>query len=76
MEKKKRRYFPDEFKRQAVERVETSGLSIMDVAAEPGVHETQLRRWIRQFGKSGTGPCAAPQYACAGPVPGRPGGGE
>jgi transposase len=55
MEKKKRRYFPDEFKRQAVERVETSGLSIMDVAAEPGVHETQLRRWIRQFCKSGTG---------------------
>ena len=35
MEKKKRRYFPDEFKRQAAERVETSGLSIMDVAAEP-----------------------------------------
>ena len=34
MEKKKRRYFPDEFKRQAVERVETSGLSIMDVAAD------------------------------------------
>jgi transposase len=56
MEKKKRRYFPDEFKRQAAERVETSGLSIMDVAAELGVHETQLRRWIRQFGKSGTGP--------------------
>ena len=55
MEKKKRRYFPDEFKRQAAERVETSGLSIMDVAAELGVHETQLRRWIRQFGKSGTG---------------------
>jgi|TARA_B100000965_G_scaffold237197_1_gene198833 transposase len=53
MEKKKRRYFPDEFKRQAAERVETSGLSIMDVAAELGVHETQLRRWIRQFGKSG-----------------------
>ena len=42
MEKKKRRYFPDEFKRQAAERVETSGLSIMDVAAELGVHETQL----------------------------------
>lgn len=55
MEKKKRRYFPDEFKRQAAERVETSGLSIMDVAPELGVHETQLRRWIRQFGKSGTG---------------------
>ena len=60
MEKKKRRYFPDEFKRQAAERVETSGLSIMDVATELGVHETQLRRWIRQFGKSGTGPARRP----------------
>ena len=42
MEKKKRRYFPHEFKRQATERAETSGMSIMDVAAELGVHETQL----------------------------------
>jgi len=33
-------FFPDEFKRQAAERVETSGLSFMDVAAELGVHET------------------------------------
>ncbi|NBB98763.1 MAG: transposase [Alphaproteobacteria bacterium] len=73
---KKRRYFPDEFKRQAAKRVETSGQSIMDIAAELGVHETQLRRWIRQFSKSGTGACAAPHQAGAGPVPGRPGGGQ
>lgn len=44
MEKKKRRHFPDEFKRQAVERVETSGLPLFEVAAELGVHESQLRR--------------------------------
>lgn len=69
MEKKKRRYFPDEFKRQAAERVETSGLSIMDVAAELGVHETQLRRWIRQFGKSGTGPARRPNSHAQGPSP-------
>ena len=69
MEKKKRRYFPDEFKRQAAERVETSGLSIMDVAAELGVHETQLRRWIRQFGKSGTGPARRPIRQAQGPSP-------
>ena len=67
MEKKKRRYFPDEFKRQAAERVETSELSIMDVAAELGVHETQLRRWIRQFGKSGTGPARRPIRQAQGP---------
>lgn len=58
---KKRRYFSDEFKRQVTERVETSGLSIMDVVAELGVHETQLRRWIRQFGRSGTG--SSPRHA-------------
>jgi len=69
MEKKKRRYFPDEFKRQAAERVETSGLSIMDVATELGVHETQLRRWIRQFGKSGTGPARRPNTQAHGPSP-------
>lgn len=60
MERKKRRYFPDEFKRQAAERAETSGLSIMDVAADLGVHETQLRRWIRQFGAARTGPARLP----------------
>src|SRR6056297_3446551 len=69
MEKKKRRYFPDEFKRQAAERVATSGLSIMDVAAELGVHETQLRRWIRQFGKSGTGPARRLNTQAQGPSP-------
>ena len=69
MEKKKRRYFPDEFKRQAAARVETSGLSTMDVAAELGVHETQLRRWIRQFGRSGTGPAPRPTTQAQGPSP-------
>ena len=69
MEKKKRRYFPDEFKRQAVERVATSGLTIMDVAAELGVHETQLRRWIRQFGKLGTGSARRPTTQAQNPFP-------
>jgi len=69
MEKKKRRHFPDEFKRQAAERVETSGLSIMDVAAELGVHETQLRRWIRQFRRSGSGPAPRPTMQAQGPSP-------
>ena len=53
---KRRRYFPDEFKRQAVERARASGLTIMDVAAELGIHETQPRRWIRQFDGSGMSP--------------------
>ncbi len=69
MERKKRRYFPDEFKRQAVERADTSGLSVMDVAAELGIHETQLRRWMRQFGRSGTGPARRPITQAQGPSP-------
>lgn len=35
--------FPELFKRQAVERVETSGLSVSQVAVELGLHETVLR---------------------------------
>ena len=69
MAKKKRRYFPDEVKRQAAERVETSGVSIVDVAAELGVHETQLRRWTRQFGQAGTSPARRPIRQAQGPSP-------
>lgn len=73
---KKCRYFPEEFKRQAAERVETSGLTIMDVAAEPGVHETRLRRWIRQFGRSGMGCAQRPSTQAQSPSPAGPGGRE
>ena len=69
MERKKRRYFPDDFKRKAVERAETSGLSVMNVAAEFGIHETQLRRWMRQFGRLGTGSALRPVPQAQGPSP-------
>lgn len=44
MKKRKRRYFPDEFKRQEAECVEMGGLSIADMVTEPGVLEMQPRR--------------------------------
>ena len=69
MAQKKRRFFPEEFKRQAVDRVETSGLRITDIAAELGIHETQLRRWMRQLGRSGTGPARRPVTQAQGPSP-------
>ena len=46
---RRRREFPETFKREAVERVRTSGLTIVAVAEELGLHETVLRRWIQKF---------------------------
>lgn len=54
MSERRRRVFPEAFKRQAVERVATSGLAIFQVADELGVHETVLRRWIQRLGEPGT----------------------
>ena len=51
----KRRVFPETFKREAVCRVETSGLSAGTVARELGLHETVLRRWMMQFATQATG---------------------
>ena len=47
MNKGIRRSFPETFKREAVERVRTSGLSIKAVAVGLGVRETVLRKWVR-----------------------------
>lgn len=52
MAERKRRVFPDAFKREAVERVRTSGMTTSAVAEELGLHETVLRRWIVRFGGS------------------------
>ncbi len=41
----RRRVFPEAFKREAVERVSSSDLSLGQVAQELGLHETVLRRW-------------------------------
>ena len=41
-----RRNFPDSFKREAVDRVANSDLSVGSVARELGLHETVLRRWM------------------------------
>ena len=49
----RRRVFPEAFKREAVEKAATSGLSTAMVAADIGVHETMLRRWMLQFPMTG-----------------------
>jgi transposase len=65
----KRRIFPESFKREAVDRVATSGLSAGAVARELGLHETVLRRWMAQFGTQATGTPRRPNTQAAAPSP-------
>ncbi len=65
----KRRIFPESFKREAVDRVATSGLSAGKVAAELGLHETVLRRWVTPFGTQATGTARRPHTQAPAPSP-------
>jgi len=56
----KRRLLPEVFKREAVDRVLSSSLSVGAVANEPGLHETVIRRWMMQYGTPVTGPARCP----------------
>jgi transposase len=51
-----RRVFPEVFKREAVDRVISSGLSVGKVATELGLNETVLRRWVMRLAGQATGP--------------------
>ena len=42
--------FPQSFKREAVDRVASSGLGVGSAARELELRETVLRRWMTQFG--------------------------
>ena len=64
-----RRVFPETFKREAVDRVVSSGLSVIAVARELGLHETVLRRWMMQFGAQATGTARRPTTQAPAPSP-------
>src|SRR5262252_3775538 len=55
-----RRVFPEVFKREAVDRVISSGLSVGKLATELGLSETVLRRWVMRLGGQATGPARRP----------------
>ena len=55
-----RRIFSEAFKREAVDRTASSGLSVEKVATELGLHESVLRRWVKQFSAHGTGTARRP----------------
>jgi transposase len=69
MSERRRRVFPETFKREAVERAATSGLPIVRVAHELGLNETVLRRWITRYGAKGTAPQRRPMTQAAAPSP-------
>lgn len=49
MGRKERRTFTEEFKREAVRLVETSGLTIKQVSEDLGVGFSTLTRWLRIY---------------------------
>ena len=50
MEGRQRRSFTDDYKRQAVDLVASSGRSIGSVAKELGLRDSVLRRWVELRG--------------------------
>jgi transposase len=69
MDRRQRRVFPEAFKREAVDRVASSGLSAGAVAQELGLHETVLRRWMVTFGTQATGAARRPNTQAPPPSP-------
>lgn len=64
MEKAKRRCFTEDYKRQTIELVRSSGRSIGSVVAEIGLAETVLLKWVNKFsGSTAGGGTAAPADA-------------
>jgi len=60
MERRQRRSFTEDYKREAVELVALSGRSIGSVAKELGLRDSVLRRWVEKLGM-GHEPTAAPR---------------
>jgi transposase len=65
----KRRSFRKPFKREAVDRIASSGPSAGAVARKLGLHETVLRRWMMQHGAQATGPARRPHTQAPAPSP-------
>ena len=59
MEGRQRRSFTDDYKRQAIDLVATSGRSVGSVAKELGLRDSVLRRWVEQRGAARLEPTAA-----------------
>ena len=56
----KPRSYTEEYKRQVVDLLASTGRTATSVAAEVGVHHTLLSRWVRQYGQSAGSAAATP----------------
>ena len=62
------RTYTDEYRRQVVDMVTSTGRTAMSVAAELGIHHTLTPRWMRRYGRTAQGPAPMPHAAPAPPL--------
>ena len=53
MNTKAKRRYSEEFKRDTVQLIESSDKPVMQISREMGIHESQLYKWRRRYGKKG-----------------------
>ena len=51
MSTKAKRQYSEEFKRDTVQLIESSDKPVAQIAREMGIHESQLYKWRRRYGK-------------------------
>ena len=68
----KPRAYTDEYRRQVVDMVASTGRTAMSVAAELGIHHTLISRWMRRYGQPGKVAAAAPTPAASRPAAASP----
>ena len=49
----KPRTYTDEYRRQVVDMIASTGRTAMSIAAELGIHHTLISRWVRRYGHPG-----------------------
>ena len=47
------RSYTDEYRRQVVDMVTSTGRTATSVATELGIHHTLISRWMRRYGRAG-----------------------
>jgi transposase len=71
--KKMRRSFTDEFKREAVALLQTSGRPLMQIASELGIQPSMLRKWRNAVLRVPAGVSQRPNTQAVSPQAGTPG---